>query len=369
MASKSLRFLLPLLALGGIVIHIACSDDRVDFLSATPERGITLPADHASHPDFQNEWWYYTGQLKAKDGRSFGFQLTWFRVGLSREQQEQSKFKASTLYFAHFTVTDKQKKTFRYKEMISRGGAYDNAGADSRILRSWIGEWRTELLGNMFYISGRTDSMGLSLIGAPRKPVVLQGTEGYSRKGKDPGNATMYYSIPRIGVTGVLDLDGELLEVEGTAWMDHEFGTSQLDKGQVGWDWFSLQLDNGEEVMLYGLRKSDGSYDPNAVGVYVQKDGTKSSLASNAYTIEVLDRWKSPASGATYPARWKLTIPSQNFTATVTPYVADQELRTENSTRVTYWEGAVRVEAERAGQPVAGEGYVELTGYAKPLSF
>lgn len=369
MASKYLRIILPLIALGGIVFQIACSDELVDFAMAAPERGITLPADHAAHPDYQNEWWYYTGQLTAKDGQRFGFQLTWFRVGLSKEQQEQSKFKASTLYFAHFSITDKQKKTFRYKETLSRGGAYDDAGADRRILRTWIGDWRNEWLGGMFYISGRTDSMSLSLIATPQKQPVLQGENGYSRKGKDPGNATMYYSIPRLQVGGVLEIDGELLEVTGNAWMDHEFGTSQLDAGQIGWDWFALQLDNGEEVMLYGLRQTDGSYDPNAMGVYIQKDGTKISLPSSAYTIEVLERWKSPASGATYPAKWRLTIPSQNFTATVTPYVADQELRTETSTRITYWEGAVSVEGTKGSAPITGEGYVELTGYAAPLRF
>ncbi len=363
------KIVLPLLPLAALLVYVACSESDNAFRFASPERTITLPADHAAHPEYQNEWWYYTGQLRARDGRRFGFQLTWFRVGLTRDQQEGSRFKASTFYFAHFTVTDKEKGTFRHAERSSRGGEFDDAGADSRVLRTWIGDWRLEGLGGMFYMSGRSDSMALSLIATPRKPAILQGEKGYSRKGDDPTNASMYYSMPRLGVAGVLMVNGEPIEVEGEAWMDHEFGTSQLGKNQIGWDWFSLQLANNEELMLYGIRRPDGSYDPNATGALVTADGTKIPLKLSDYTIEVLERWKSPASGATYPSKWRITIPSQNIVATVTPYVADQELRTENSTRVTYWEGAVKVEAQRNGQPVAGEGYVELTGYAGVLKF
>jgi predicted secreted hydrolase len=221
----------------------------------------------------------------------------------------------------------------------------------------------------MFYMSGRTDSMALSLIATPKKPAVLQGENGYSRKGDDPTNASMYYSMTRLGVVGVLAIDGAPVEVEGEAWMDHEFGTSQLGKGEVGWDWFSLQLANNEELMLYGLRRADGSYDPNARGAYVRRDGTKVALAPKDYTIEVLERWTSPTSKATYPAKWKIAIPSLGFEGIVTPYVADQELHTENTARVTYWEGAASVEAKLNGQAVGGEGYVELTGYAGALKF
>lgn len=363
------KALLAILPLAAILVYVACSDEPDGFRYATPDRGINLPADHAAHPDFQNEWWYYTGHLRSKDGRRFGFQLTWFRIGLTKEQQEGSRFKTGTFYFAHFTITDKDKGTFHHAEKGSRGGAYDDAGADNRVLRTWIGDWRLEGLGPMFYLSGRTDSLSLSLIATPKKPAVLQGEGGYSRKGDDPTHASMYYSMTRLGTVGVLMLDGTAYEVEGEAWMDHEFGTSQLSENQIGWDWFSLQLGNGEEVMLYGLRRPDGSYDPNANGAYVKKDGTRVPLSPKDYTIEVLDRWTSPASKATYPAKWRITIPSQSFEATVTPYVADQELRTENSTRVTYWEGAAKVEAKVSGEDVAGEGYVELTGYAGALRF
>lgn len=366
---KSLKIILPVLLIGGTLVYIACSDEPDGFRYAAQDRGITLPADHAAHPEYQNEWWYYTGHLRSRDGRRFGFQLTWFRVGLSKEQQEGSRFKANTFYFAHFTVTDKDRGTFLHAERSSRGGQYDDAGADARVLRTWIGDWRLEGLGSMFYMSGRTDTMGLSLIATPKKPVVLQGTNGYSRKGDDPTNASMYYSMTRLGVAGVLMLDGAPLEVEGEAWMDHEFGTSQLGAEQVGWDWFSLQLANNEELMLYGLRRPDGSYDPNASGSYIKADGTRIPLTPSDYTIEVQDRWKSPKSGATYPAKWRVTVPKLGIDALVTPYVADQELQTENSSRVIYWEGAVKVEAKVQGAPVGGEGYVELTGYAAPLKF
>ncbi len=356
------------LAALGVFVYVACSDDPETFRYAAPDRKLTFPADHAAHPDYQNEWWYYTGHLKAKDGRRFGFQLTWFRVGLTKEQQEESKFKSRTIYFAHFTVTDKDGKTFRSTEKISRGGDYDDAGADPRVLRTWIEDWKVEGLGPMFYLSATTDSAALSLIATAKKPPVLQGTEGYSRKGEDPNNASMYYSMTRLGVVGVLTLEGEPVEVEGDAWMDHEFGTSQLGKNQVGWDWFSLQLGDNTEVMLYGIRTTEGGYDPNAAGAFIESDGTRIPLTLSDYTIENLDHWTSPASKARYPSKWRITIPSRNFQATITPYVSDQELRTENTARITYWEGAVAVEAVRNGTPVAGEGYVEMTGYAAPLS-
>ncbi|MBC8145379.1 MAG: carotenoid 1,2-hydratase [bacterium] len=352
-----------------LFVVIACSQQSDTFSFATVERGVSLPADHAAHPDFQTEWWYYTGHLRAADGRRFGFQLTWFRNALTTEQLAESKFKAKTVYFAHFTVTDKDGKTFRFAERISRGGNYDNAGADSRVLRTWIGDWVLEGLGSMFYMSARGDSMGLSLVGTPRKPAVLHGTNGYSQKGDQPTNASMYYSLPRIAVAGVLTLDSVPIDVEGEAWMDHEFGTSHLDSGQVGWDWFSLQLANNEEIMVYGLRDRTGAYHPRASGAYILSNGTRVPLAMKDYRIEVLEQWKSPKSAATYPAKWRITIPSQSFEAVVTPYIPDQELRTDNTVRVTYWEGAVSVAAKRNGAAVQGEGYVELTGYAKPLQF
>lgn len=360
---------LVLLAACSVVVYIACSQEDPAFLYATPDRGISLPADHASHPAFATEWWYYTGHLRSRDGGRFGFQLTWFRVGLTAEQQAESKFKAKTVYFAHFTVTDKVGRTFRFSEKLSRGGSYDNAGANSRVLHTWLGDWKLEGLGSMFYMSAGADSMALSLIGTPRKPAVLQGKDGYSQKGAQATNASMYYSMPRIAVAGVLTLDSVPIDVEGEAWMDHEFGTSQLDAGQIGWDWFSLQLGNNEEVMVYGLRRADGSYDERSSGALVLADGTKVSLDAGDFTIEVLERWKSARSGAAYPSKWRISIPSQKLEATVTPYVADQELRTETSVRITYWEGAASVAATRNGAAVAGEGYVELTGYAKPLSF
>lgn len=362
----SLTLLLLLIAVGAIV-YVACSGEGDSFSYAAPNRTLTFPSDHASHPDYKTEWWYYTGHLRAKDGRRFGFQLTWFRVGLTNQEQEGSKFKAKNFYFAHFTITDKDAANFYSHEKIARGGEYDNAGADTRLLRTFIDDWKVEGLGSMFYLTGRTDSMALSLIATPRKPPVLQGENGYSRKGTDPNNASMYYSMTRLGVVGTLMLNGEPMEVEGEAWMDHEFGTSQLGSDQVGWDWFALQLNNNEEVMVYGLRRADGSYDPNATGAFIMADGSKVPLKLSEYSIDVLERWTSPHSNAVYPSKWRLSIPSQQFQATITPYVADQELRTENSARVTYWEGAVNVEGTRNGAAILGEGYVELTGYAGEL--
>ncbi len=349
-------------------LYVACSDEEPEFLSVTPDLSINLPADHAAHPDYKTEWWYYTGHLKGENGKKYGFQLTWFRVGLTPEEQRESKFGSGTFYFAHFGLTEKDDETFRHAEAISRGGEFDNAGADARVLRTWIGDWKVERLGDMFYMSARTDTMGLSLIATPEKPVVLQGKNGYSQKGASPTNASMYYSYTRLSVAGILEIEGQPVRVEGQAWMDHEYGTSQLDENQVGWDWFSLQLDNNEEIMVYGLRQEDGSFSPNATGAYILADGTKVPLALKDYTIDVLETWKSPVSGGTYPSKWRITIPSQNMEAVVSPYVANQEMQTENSARVTYWEGAVSIDATKDGEKIAGEGYVEMTGYANKLT-
>ncbi|HYF03163.1 MAG TPA: lipocalin family protein, partial [Patescibacteria group bacterium] len=200
------------------------------------------------------------------------------------------------------------------------------------------------------------------------KSPVLQGKNGYSQKGANPKNASMYYSLTRNSVQGVLLLNGQPMIVTGECWMDHEFGTSQLTADQIGWDWFSLQMSDTTELMLFKIRKNDGATEEKSHGSFVAVNGSKQELLLKDYSIQVLKTWKSPLSNAEYPIQWKIRVPSQQIDYTVTAVIENQELKTENSARIVYWEGATSVEGMRAGQRVSGQGYVEMTGYAGAIT-
>lgn len=209
------------------------------------------------------------------------------------------------------------------------------------------------------------DGVLLELVLSSRKPPVIHGSEGISQKAAGVGQASHYYSMTRMETTGLVSIDGQAVAVTGESWMDHEFGTNQLAPDQVGWDWFGLQLDNGEELMLYQLRRSDGSIDPNSSGTLVAADGAGRHLTREQFGIRAVDAWTSPASGAVYPLDWEIEIPDADARLRVTPVLTDQELVTIRSTGIAYWEGAVRIAGLWRGQPVAGRGYVELTGYGE----
>jgi predicted secreted hydrolase len=187
---------------------------------------------------------------------------------------------------------------------------------------------------------------------------------GYSPKGEGEGNASNYYSLTRMETTGTVTVEGRAVEVAGLSWMDHEFGTSFLEADQLGWDWFSIQLDDGTDLMLFQLRRRDGSRDPNSSGTDVGPDGAATPIGPGAFDLAPGPPWRSPASGAEYPTSWRVTAPGRGLDLTVRAAVDDQELRTDQSTGVTYWEGAVLVEGTRAGRAVRGRGYLEMTGYS-----
>jgi predicted secreted hydrolase len=187
----------------------------------------------------------------------------------------------------------------------------------------------------------------------------LQGDQGLSQKGRELGNASYYYSLTRMATSGQITLNGEVFRVEGTSWFDHEWSTSALDAGVVGWDWFSLQLDDGREIMFFQLREQDGTPSAFTAGTLVERDGTSRTLAPGTVILQPAGEWRSPRSGAIYPARWRLQIPSEQLDLTITPLLADQEL----AVAVVYWEGAVAITGTSSGQQLTGVGYVELTGY------
>jgi predicted secreted hydrolase len=335
---------------------------------ALPGRKLTFPADHYSHPDFKTEWWYYTGHLESDSGKSYGYQVTFFRFGLRDRQNEMKEAPLfSELYMAHFALSDLSAKKFTFRERIDRGIA-GKAGAATNRLLVWNGDWKLSGDGNDHAIRvndrGRQLRLNLRSLKAP----VLHGQNGLSQKGEGEGRASYYYSLTRMQTEGELTVNGKSEKVRGLTWMDHEFGSNQLTEAQVGWDWFSIQLDNQTELMLYLMRRKDGSIDPNSSGTLVGADGITRNLSIQDYRIDVLDRWKSPMSGATYPMKWKVTIPSESVKLEITPAFPDQELITNRSTRVTYWEGAVGIRGTARGKAVDGNGYVEMTGYAGKLN-
>ncbi len=327
-----------------------------------------FPRDHGSHPDFLIEWWYFTGNLTAKNGAPYGYELTFFRRGIENTQGKNnpSKWTVRDIYLAHFAVTDIGNKTFYYDEKISREGI-GKAGALTDKMEVWIDRWSAVQNGETMLLSAGDKSWKLDLTLTPLKPLVIQGEGGISKKGEVDGAASHYYSFTRLQSKGTLIVNGEEVSVSGLSWMDHEFGSALLGDGQVGWDWFSIQLDDGSEYMFYQIREKDGQKDPISSGSIIFPDGTKQHLKAKDFTLTPQAFWKSPKSGATYPLEWTLSVPSERLTLSAKPALKDQELVTNKSTRVVYWEGASLFKGEKDGQAIQGKGYIELTGYARAL--
>jgi predicted secreted hydrolase len=334
------------------------------YLRALAPRPFQFPADHGPHEGFRTEWWYWTGNLETADGRAFGYQLTLFRSALApRAPERESAWAARQVYMAHFTLTDVKAGRFYPFERFARE-AQGLAGAQGAPFRVWVEDWEAKSEGPGFSpltLSARAGDVSLQLTLEEGKAPVLQGERGLSQKGREPGNASYYYSLTRMPSRGHVTVRGERFAVSGESWMDREWSTSALSGGQVGWDWFALQLNDGSELMYYQLRGKDGSVDPLSAGVLVSPQGEVVRLDRDSLKLEVLEQWESPRGGLRYPAKWRVSVPDRQLRLTVTPRVADQELPLS----VRYWEGAVAVEGVREGVAVAGRGYVELTGYAE----
>jgi len=338
--------------------------DGEGFARVTTPRPFSFPADHGPHPAFQTEWWYYTGNLQAADGRRFGFQLTFFRRGLTPEPAErESDWGAAAVYMAHFAFSDIDGGVFHAFDRFSRDAA-GLAGASADPFRVFLEDWSAEGSGPegmTMRLRAAQGDVAIDLRAESTRPPVLQGDGGVSQKGPSPGNASAYYSLTRMGTSGSVRVGDETFAVEGLAWMDREWSTSALEGDVVGWDWFALQLDDGSDLMYYQLRQGDGGVSPFTAGTIVGPDGAVRRLSRDTVTLEVLDRWRSPRSGADYPARWRLRSDALGLDLTITPHLADQELPLS----VVYWEGAVGISGTVGGRPVQGNGYVELTGYAE----
>lgn len=336
--------------------------DSEGFAKALEPRPFLFPEDHGAHDGYRSEWWYFTGNLEDPNGRRFGYQLTFFRFALAPDNIEsESAWRDRQLYMAHFTVTDVEGRRFHSAERFSRT-ALDLAGARNDRFQVWLHDWSAEGINSGIFpmrLKAEHDDFAIDLLLSTQKPVVLQGDRGFSRKSDKPGNASYYYSYTRLSTEGSVSIDGQHFPVTGSSWMDREWSTSALSEDQAGWDWFSLQLSNDTELMVYQLRLKDGSIDPHSSGTLIPDRSDPVALQVDDVMIEVLDEWTSPHSKRTYPSRWRLTIPKQQLQLEVEPLINDQEL----NLAFRYWEGAARVSGTHRGLPVTGFGYVELTGY------
>jgi predicted secreted hydrolase len=340
--------------------------DVSGFQRASGVQPLNFPQDFGPHPGYQTEWWYYTGNLDSADGRHFGYQLTFFRRALkplSENAARASDWATNQVYMAHFALTDVQGQKQSAYERLARGAA-GLAGAQADPYQVWLEDWRVEQKDTGVYqLHASQEGMAIDLQLVDQKGPVLQGDQGYSQKGPQPGQASYYYSQTRLVSSGSVEVDGEQFEVQGLSWMDHEYSTSALAADQVGWDWFSLQLDDGSDLMLFHIRKADDSLDPYSSGAIFGATGTKQMLSVEDFEIQVENTWKSPHSQAVYPSGWRIRIPSQKLDLEVTPFLKDQELNLSYS----YWEGAVSISGRSGERTVSGVGYVELTGYAASM--
>ncbi len=349
------------------------------FTAATAPYRFVFPRDHGAHPDFQSEWWYYTGHLQTSDGRRFGYELTFFRVGLKpgdpAPSPTQSRWRGHELYPAHFALTDEAGKTFFHidrfaREAIGMGaaatGALDVRADDWSLRGAPVGGADRERMTMHARAETPDGSNAIDLVQMPEKAPAIHGHGGVSRKAACKSCASHYYSYTRLRTTGTLTYRGKALKVvRGLSWMDHEYGSDELQRDQAGWDWFAIQLDDKRELMLYLLRQKDGSVTPQSSGSLVAPDGTVTYLPRDAFAIEKTATWISPHTGGKYPSAWRVRVPSQHVDLTLAPTVPDQELAA-TTTGVSYWEGAVDVR-DGAGQTL-GVGYVEMTGYAGAIS-
>jgi len=359
-----MRFLGSTVAAGLILAGVLWADGA--WKQALPGFAFEFPRDHASHPDYKIEWWYYTGNLARNDGKRFSYQLTFFRVGVESQPTNPSRWAVRDLFMTHFAITDIGGKQHYFTERMNRAGA-GWAGADSSCYRVWNQDWEAGIdAQGKHQLKASDRDMKLALVLSEGKRPVIHGDHGVSQKGSADGNASHYYSLTRMPTRGTLSLGGATYVVEGESWMDHEFGTSFLEPEQTGWDWFSLQLDDGSDLMLFQLRRSDGSLDRHSSGTWIGGNGKSISLGAGDFTLKPGETWHSKASGARYPVAWELEVPRQDMRLRLGTQVENQELRTERSTDVTYWEGAIEVQGTRAGRPVRGRGYLEMTGYAGP---
>jgi predicted secreted hydrolase len=337
------------------------------YRTALPGYRYEFPHDHFNHPDFQTEWWYFTGNLKSTGGRRFGFELTFFRQALSRAPAKSGTWDVQDLYLAHLALSDLDGGKFYHSERTNRSGP-GIAAVDESLGRIWNGNWQIQWRGSDQELNAIDQQFQLHFTLHPEKPPVIHGENGVSQKSKGPGRASHYISLTRLATSGSIELGDKKMEVTGTSWMDHEFFTHQLDSNQAGWDWLSLQLDDHIELMLFHIRRRDGSIDQYSAGTFVDANGKTTHLRSSDFQLEpVGEKWTSPLTGAAYPIHWKIAIPKLGMEFEAKTPLASQELTGNTKFSPNYWEGAIVLTGKRNAQPLSGAGYLEMTGYDHPV--
>ena len=346
---------------------VALQPVPTQYQAARPGYRFEFPRDYFSHPDFQTEWWYYTGNLQSADGHRFGFELTFFRSGVGRDPSKTAPWDIRDLYFAHFALSDLTGKKFFHTERTNRSGP-GIAGADASQQKVWNGNWSVAWKNGEEDLTAMADNFRIDLALRPRKPPVIHGEKGVSQKSAAAGRASHYFSETRLQANGSLESDSRKYSVTGLAWMDHEFFTQQMATDQVGWDWLSLQLNDDTELMLFHIRRKDGSIDPFSAGTFVDAQGRNRHLSASDFQLEPQqETWTSAATGANYPIHWKIRIPSLEITLEATTPLPSQELAGQAKLSPSYWEGAVLLSGTRNSFPLSGAGYLEMTGYDRPV--
>lgn len=351
-------------------VLLGTAGDTSGFERAVAPLDWQFPRDFGAHESYQTEWWYYTGNVQAADGRRFGYQFTIFRRAIAPPTEttsSASEWRTDQLYMAHFGLSDAAGERFFHEERFSRGGAELAGATVDPVYRVWLEDWQVIALDGDAQTTQITAQMAggaaLDLTLTQTKPPALHGENGLSAKSAEAGNASHYYSLTRLATEGTITIGDEAFAVSGATWKDHEFSTSALGTNAFGWDWFGLQMDDNRELMVGQIRLADGGRDPYFGGLLISPDGSTRYLPSESFMIEALDSWTSPHTGAVYPSGWTITVDTGEaapLRLTVTPQLLDQEL---HGGGIAYWEGTVRITGD-----VTGYGYAELTGYADSLT-
>jgi predicted secreted hydrolase len=355
-----------------LALIFALPSGFAQFKAALPGYHYEFPRDYFNHPDYQTEWWYYTGHLQTRDGRKFGFELTFFREGVSRDPGSTSNWDVRDLYLAHFAVSDLDGKKFFHTERTNRAGP-GIAGADEPLDKVWNGNWSVVWAGGAENLTAIADQFAIELSLRPEKAPVIHGESGVSKKSAGEGHASHYFSETRLRTSGWLEIASQKYQVSGLAWMDHEFFTQQLAPDQAGWDWLSLQLDDHTELMLFHIRRKDGAIDPFSAGTFVDVQGNAHHLRANEFELEPVDSvqaggtWTSPETHAVYPVRWKVRVPSLGITLEASTPLPSQELTSNSKFVPNYWEGAIFMAGSKNSAALRGSGYLEMTGYDLPV--
>ncbi len=361
-----------LLAVGAAAVLIVRRPTPSSFRQASPDRPVRLPCDEAAHFDVQSEWWYYSGFLRNEAGREYGFELVFFKAYLPPQVRIAGllplHWLSNPLYPAHFAVSDLTAREHTFTERVNLPQFWAAGAAEDRY-EVWNGDWRAwgdwtaegdppTCSGPItHHLQAESERYTLDLVLSPTKPAALHGPGGQGVVDMGGAGTSYYYSYPEMKGDGLFGVDGQIQPVTASAWMDHQWGSWQAHGVYAGWDWFSLRLDGGVQVMLFDFRDGAGGFLPGSGGTWIAADGSADHLAADEYTLEVLDRWTSPVSDATYPTRWRVTMPARGLDVTVVAVFPEQELVTELGP--VYWEGVVTVEGTATGR-----GFVEMTGYA-----